>query len=150
MCDNLRIIKGNLLDFTIDKDCYIVQQCNATGNRSLGLSSVINKKFKNANIYSGKLAVKDRKLGTVIVRDNIINIIAQYNPGKPSKGDTREDRLKYFTECLNEIVRLNPKEIAMPYGIGCGLAGGIWEDYMKEIEGFASCYPDITIYLYQL
>ena len=40
--------------------------------------------------------------------------------------------------------------VALPDGIGCGLAGGTWTDYEKELEAFAVQHPGIRVVLYSL
>ena len=78
---NVFTVSGDLLNATEE---FIVQQVNATGNRNMGLASSIAKKFPLSNIYSGKHKVDSRIPGTIIIRDKIINIVGQINPGKPS------------------------------------------------------------------
>jgi NCAIR mutase (PurE)-related protein len=33
--------------------------------------------------------------------------------------------------------------VAIPYGIGCGLAGGVWSDYEKMLN---NCSTQVVIY----
>ena len=58
--------------------------------------------------------------------------------------DTQPNRLIYFQKALvslNDYLLTHNKlkicTIVFPYKIGCGLAGGIWDDYQKEIEKFS-------------
>ena len=37
------------------------------------------------------------------------------------------------------------ESIAFPYLIGCGLAGGEWNDYKAAIESFSSMVPHVRI-----
>lgn len=72
-------------------------------------------------------------------------MFAQYNPGKPkpSKGlddiidteDTSFNRSRWFTGCLDKIAKELPNvfTFAFPYNIGCGLEGGNWVLYKKNI-----------------
>jgi hypothetical protein len=39
--------------------------------------------------------------------------------------------------------------IAFPYKIGCGLAGGKWEDYESMIYKFAKENPNIKVKIYK-
>jgi len=147
---NYKVINCDLLEVEAD---YLAHQCNATGNRSLGLSSVIFKKWPSANVYSGKNKVMDRKIGTLIVRENIINMIAQIKPGKPNKThDSKEERKKAFEKCLEEIGKLEYGEfsVAFPFGIGCGLAGGNWKEYEQILKDFAQLYPNVIIIVCKL
>jgi hypothetical protein len=64
-----------------------------------------------------------------------------------------------FRECLKELVPLVCKKnsaenrdtyIAMPYKIGCGLAGGNWPDYLEALSAFVRCNKRFVIVLYSL
>ena len=83
----------------------------------------------------------------------IIHMFAQYCPGKPNAfskyyddnfKDTFKDRKKYFKKCL-DLIDKNPNitVVAMPYLIGCGLAGGSWSSYEKMLN---DCKTDIVLY----
>lgn len=89
----------------------------------------------------------------------IINMFAQFYPGNTknlyrwkkayinrfgeveikSKNDgdlneTIESRLNAFGACVEEIDDCEFDRVAIPCGIGCGLAGGNWDDYLKILE----------------
>ncbi len=145
----IEIIEG---DITEIKCQYIVHQCNATHNRNFGLSSSISKKFPYANLYCGKFAQKSREPGTNIVRgegdqQKIIALIAQVNQGKPDgKTETGLTREQLFFDCMQQLATIpDIKEIALPYGIGCGYAGGNWKNYHKIIEEFSAKNPNINV-----
>ena len=55
--------------------------------------------------------------------------------------DTQEEREQWFKECL-ETLGENKKyqNLAFPYKIGCGLAGGNWDHYLPMIEDFTVKY----------
>lgn len=85
----------------------------------------------------------------------IICLLAQWGPGKPGVwsqyypklyDDTKENREKWFQMCL-AVLDASPQidHVAMPYNIGCGLAGGDWETYKKMIDQMR-----IKVTLYQL
>jgi hypothetical protein len=86
---------------------------------------------------------------------NIVNMFAQYAPGKPGNvwqplidvdgkiavADQASDREKYFQECLDAMFDYfefteEKVKIAVPYKIGCGLAGGYWPRYEKMLRNF--------------
>ena len=61
----------------------------------------------------------------------------------PNYDDSYENRKLWFKNCL-EILDENPyNRVAMPYGIGCGLAGGKWSEYKKMLD---ECSTNIIIY----
>ena len=52
--------------------------------------------------------------------------------------DGSKARKRYFFQCLTHIAEIpDLKSIAFPYGIGCGLAGGSWIEYLALLEKFA-------------
>ena len=70
----------------------------------------------------------------------------QVFPGKPGRQeDTWEDRLSYFESCLDQLAEYAPSSVAMPYMIGCGLAGGDWDNYLELIGKFDDIVP-VTLY----
>jgi len=145
---SIEIITGDLLSATTD---YIAHQCNATHNRNLGLSSLISKRYPKANIYNGNFEVKHRTPGSIIVRDNVIAMIAQVSQGKPKAPESKSTREKLFQQCLEQISTMDSiKSVAFPYGIGCGLAGGDWNRYFSMIQSWSTQHPTIQIKIYKL
>jgi len=153
-------VKGDLLTYNQDQENRVIcHQCNCTTTRGFGLASAINKAFPYANIYSGKHKVDpiNRNPGTIIARKSsnttIINLLAQKYPSKPTIDDTKEVRLSYFKQCLENLgawCKDNVIELVyMPYGIGCGLAGGNWADYEACIKAFSQTH-NINVVLVQL
>jgi len=160
----LSIIDGNILD-AIEE--YILQQCCCTAIRPHGLSETIALVWKDANIYGLRKGIGNRNMaipedrpepGTIkiIGKRKIICAFAQVAMGKPGmydscgKSDTLEDRYNYFIECLNKVSKLNPISIALPYKIGCGLAGGNWDKYYNILNIWATNNPNIKIIIYKL
>lgn len=148
---------------------YIVHQCNCTVVKPHGLSATIAKTFPDACAYARRrqltptrnLAVlEDRpKPGTIAVFGErpVISLFGQFEMGRSGafdRGlgvpDSPADRIKYFKAGLIEIAKLNPKSLAFPYKIGCGLGGGDWPTYRKMLEDFAQQMPDTKITLYTL
>lgn len=145
-----------------DEPQVICQQCNCVTLISHGLSEQIASKFPWANVY-GRRKMKTRnttsepsKPGTIQVdRDNgksVIHLFAQVLPGKPGsyskyysnkEPDGPQDRIKYFKECLEQLDQLNLDQVAIPYKIGCGLAGGDWLVYEKMLR---DCKTNVVLY----
>lgn len=123
----MKIIKGSLLEAA---EQYIAHQCNCTSVGVAGLAYHIFHMYPKANVEP-----INREYGKISVHGKVINMYAQYNPGRAtnSKLDNPEVRQKAFMNCLREIYRLKPNSVAFPYGIGCGLAGGSWEDYLEML-----------------
>lgn len=143
-------VTGNLLD--IDAQ-YIAHQCNCRSTGSAGLAKQIFQKYPYSDIY--KKGRDHRRMGMIHIargEKNIINMFAQFYPGKSKEDgvDTKHERLKSFISCLQKILEIEDlKSVAFPYGIGCGLAGGDWNDYKKILEAFSekAFNKDIKVYL---
>lgn len=120
--------------------------------------------------------LEDRPIqGTIYVSGRIICMYAQYRHGQAQRNverivernvqrketctdpcnttisDTPSMRIVYFVKCLEQISHIeNITSVAIPYGIGCGLAGGHWETYEKYIRSWAAKHPTIKVVLYKL
>jgi len=145
--DYITVKDGNLLDATEE---YIAHQCNCVSTNAKGIAKQIFDVFPFANTYK-KRQYKNAVETIEILsngKTNIINMYAQYYPSIPQREislgksknnyDTKEQRIKWFTSCLNKIAEIpNINNIAMPYNIGCGCAGGDWNVYFGLIQKFA-------------
>ena len=93
--------------------------------------------------------------GTVTIFDgeddlpSIICLYGQFSPGKSGSNynyfkdypDGKKDRLRYFGEGLYALLEYFGEEcpfIAVPFMIGCGLAGGNWSSYLALLQNFHS------------
>jgi O-acetyl-ADP-ribose deacetylase (regulator of RNase III) len=156
----VRVVEGNLLDATED---YICHQCNCITNQSKYIAQQIFDKYPYSNTY--KLRTQDKKThsipGTIDIKGDgkkeryVINMYSQYYPSYAKyTNDSKALRLKWFQKCLSLIgeeknITTSPTSIAMPYKIGCGSAGGNWDDYLAALNEFATTY-DIAVTLYKL
>lgn len=145
----VKIVPGDLLEA---QELFIAQQCNCCTTRAHGLSDQIFSKFPYADVYAQRpsrsmanRAITPSKPGTVSVHvkkgyPTILNLMGQYGPGKPhyskrfySSDKYKDDataRLGYFSCCLRELESIvGDQEVAIPFSIGCGLAGGDWTKY---------------------
>lgn len=147
---------GDVLDA---QETYIAHQCNCVSRSSAGLAKSLFAKFPYAECYTSRK--KASIPGTIIITKNIINMFAQYYPGKAviTKKDSSENRLMWFRMCLKAIEKTlgdDDKQqqqhitIAIPERIGCGLAGGDVNDYHEALGEFArDNYPIIRVILYK-
>jgi O-acetyl-ADP-ribose deacetylase (regulator of RNase III) len=127
-------VAGDLLKADTE---YIAHQCNCITTYGKGLSASLFKRFPWADTYSNRRTPSVP--GTIDVFGNgqaqryVINMYSQYNPGKPKRpDDTSEQRQKWFYDCLTQISAISGiEEVAFPYFIGCGLAGGNRNDYYR-------------------
>jgi|SRR6185436_3945389 len=139
----IEVISGNILEC---KERYIAHQCNCLTQHSAGTAKNIFDKYPHANTYKSRS--EPSKLSSIEILgdgiDNrfIINMYAQYYPGKPKYPESKLDgtiaRQKYFYQCLLQISKIpNLESIAFPYKIGCNLGGGDWNYYYGVLNNFA-------------
>ena len=145
----MQVVSGDILES--DKD-FIAHQCNCVSKSGLGLAKSLFDKFPNANTYKNRQRASIP--GTIEffpIRDSkqfIVNMYAQFVPGK----NYNEPRLEWFQQSLNsfsDIVGKRQVSLALPYKIGCGLAGGDWNRYFNVIDTFSRKHPNIQITLYK-
>lgn len=142
---------------------YIAHQCNCLSQQSSGLAKILFEIFPWCDIYKDRVS-KDHPdfhpdcPGEISIHGNgqdqryVINMLAQFWPGKPKYPESTLDGYKarehYFKSCLQKITKIeNLKSIAFPVNIGCGLAGGNWIQYKSFIEHFAEAREDIKVFL---
>lgn len=138
----MKIINKDLLEFEGD---YIVHQCNCVSKGSAGIAKRIFDTFPEVNIYKNRIQPNipgtiSFSLKQIPKPYKIINLFAQYYPGKPNTtSDSEILRLQWFRQGLFEISKLKPRSIAFPNKIGCNLGGGNWQKVLTIIEKF-DCY----------
>ncbi len=96
----------------------------------------------------------DQTSNQVSADPRIICMFAQWVPGKSGAfnqyypgdyDDTPRNRQEWFLQCL-KVMDEDPginSPVAMPYTIGCGLAGGNWDVYQKMI---VECKTEVVLY----
>ncbi len=150
----VKVIEGG--DLLEAEEEYIAQQNNCCTKTAKGLAAIINKKYPWADVYSSR---KDNDVpGTIKIVESpdktkkVISMFGQFCPGKPGAynryypntySDTKICRKKYFQKCLDTIDSRGIKKVAMPYLIGCDMAGGKWGDYEEMLN---NCKFDIVLY----
>lgn len=132
----LRIESGNILD---DKYKVICHQVNTLGIMGAGLAKQIKEfipdvyyQYKSSfNTYKGQLNC-NYKLGDVQLvsyKDRIIyNIFGQDRISGPYPRTDYNALESGFIKIKFDLSQLGLYELAIPYGIGCGLAGGNWNE----------------------
>ena len=163
----MKIIEGDICEI---KEGYLLQQSNCVSLFPKGLAKTLENKFPGCCPYlKRKLlrynqATKDTRdiPGSIEIVDygdiKIVSMFAQYYPGKPQQTyefkDTYDERKKFFKICLNTLedyLKENKEyiKINIPYKIGCGLAGGIWKDYLSMIEDFEKRNKHLEINIFK-
>lgn len=144
----IKIVQGNLLDAT---ENVIAHQVNCQGVMGSGLAKQIRNKylevFEKYLNYINKhkfVALSSCQIISVGNDNYIANLFGQYNYGR----DRKYTDYKALEEALFSLkVKCKDanKSVAIPYNLGCGLAGGNWDIVYKIIEEVFSDY-DVTIY----
>lgn len=148
----IKIVQGDLLE----SDCNVIMhQCNCLNKMGAGIARQIKDKYPKAFEADYNYPVplgKDRLGGYSTIVDKgvlIVNLYAQIGYGRGTR-----TQYEYFQEALRNAlqkIREDDKEtkIGLPYGIGCGLAGGNWNIILGIITEAAEEF-NTTIYLYKI
>ena len=138
----LTVVHGSLLDSKLQ---ILGHQCNCRTSSARGLARDLFERYPYANIYKQKDRIPGTNKYSFGDGPIIVGMLAQDYPGR-SQG---EDRLRWFRECLSELKRFMKEHsldtVGFPHGIGCGLAGGRWEDYLALLTEFAKNY-NVVLY----
>ncbi|MDM5298201.1 macro domain-containing protein [Bacillus pumilus] len=154
----IRIVEGDILNTTKNIVCH---QVNCKGVMGAGLAKQIKSKYPNVYKEYKRLCenqnIENKLLGATQFVDvsgnkTIANLFAQYSYGVKTR-QTDYEAMKLCLNSLNSIIKTDYSKykgcsIAMPYGIGCGLAGGDWNIVKQMIDDIlADC--DVTIYKFK-
>jgi O-acetyl-ADP-ribose deacetylase (regulator of RNase III) len=132
--------QGNLLDVPRG---IIVHGCNALGLMGAGVARVVRQKYPRAyEVYRKQYETKGLNLGDIIpvvVREEptapilfIVNAITQQDVGT----DRIQVDYESISTCFEKVAKIARDfklEVHFPL-IGCGLAGGSWEEVAPRIE----------------
>ena len=137
----LKYEKGNIVTGNWIIFCH---QVNCKGVMGAGLAKQIKDKYPE--VYKEYLRVENPTLGIILpvfTHDGraCINMFAQDGYGR----DKRYTDYDAFKKCLDAIESFlkshhvhEDVQIAFPYGIGCGLAGGDWKIVLCMLNEFAN------------
>lgn len=156
----VNFLKGDILTLK-SPDNIIVHQVNCQGVMGAGLAKQIRANYPVVyQTYKDEIdrrkQARDRfssvdgygMLGRIQVvhtdGPTIINLFAQNYYGR----DKQYTDYTAFKSCLKTVNTLfKGKTISIPWGIGCGLAGGDWDKILSLIKG---CLQDCTVNIYKL
>ena len=145
----MRIVKGDILNST---EPVVLHQVNCKGVMGAGLAKKIRDKYPK--VYKSYKEVCNKNTDTFLLgkiqivnvgnEKFIINLFAQLNYGK---GERFTD-YNSLRSCLFLVKKYTPRNsIAIPWGLGCGLAGGDWVKVVEIIEEvFEGSNIEIVIY----
>lgn len=146
----IQIVEGDILS---SNEHIVAQQVNCRGVMGAGLAKQIRNKYPivydEYNNLCNRFSNKNNLLGQVqfikVDRNQIVaNIFGQLDFGR-GKVYTDYDALRKGLLEIKEQASVLDYSVAIPYGIGCGLAGGNWEFVYKMIDEVFADY-EVTIY----
>lgn len=151
----IHIVRGNLLN----SDCtVIIHQANCFAKMGAGIAKQIRDKYPESYVADKDFGIpvgSKKRLGLYSAAKAksgqlIFNMYSQYHYGRGTRTD-----YKAFEKALRMIIieathsQLSKVKIGLPYGIGCGLAGGDWS-IVQNIINKISEEKNWPIYLYKL
>lgn len=148
----IKVVEGNILDA---KEDIIGHQVNCMGVMGSGLAKQIKDKYKN--VYKRyKEHCKERDYdGFHLLGHNLLveidggryvsNLFGQRGYGKDKK-QTDYVSLRLALIRLEKTARKNGLTVSLPYGLGCGLAGGDWDTVYEII---ADIFEETGVVLYK-
>lgn len=151
---SVQIIRGDLLEADVDIICH---QVNCQGVMGAGVAKQIADKWPNVKKeyvkFCNSKKLKQNLLGEVqLVAANggsqqegdplILNIFGQFYYGHDDVYTDYSALTKAFRK-MNQLCK--GKTLAFPYGFGCGLAGGDWQDVEPML---VRLLPDCNVKIY--
>lgn len=148
----IKIVQGDILQS--DKD-ITGHQVNCLGIMGAGLAKQIKDKYPDTFIEYKKICDNNKEnktelMGRVYMAHNsdgkiIANIFSQLDVGRNER-KTDYKKLKVGLKKVCKYAKENNHSVALPYKIGCGLAGGNWNIVYKIID---SVFDDYEVTLYE-
>lgn len=144
--------RGNILDCSED---IIVHQTNCLGIMGGGLALQIRNKYPEVynkyHLHCSIIKDKSSLLGTTLFLSTndgkiIANCFGQLGINK-NICQTNYNALQSSLQAVKDYSIQANKSIAIPYKIGCGLAGGDWSIVEQILDDI---FQDCKCYLYQL
>ena len=145
----MEIINGDIFNCTED---IIVHQTNCLGVMGSGLAKQVKKKFPD--VFKGyyhycKTHKAEDILGTALICEDkkyIANVFGQCNYGT-DKQYTEYDALRKGLKEVRDFAKERNLSVAIPYKIGCGLAGGDWNTVFEMITDI---FADVEVNIYRI
>jgi O-acetyl-ADP-ribose deacetylase (regulator of RNase III) len=149
---NIHYINGDATQPRGDGKKIICHICNDKGRWGAGFVLALSKRWSEPEETYRDENVQDLHLGNVqiveVAPDILVaNMIAQHDtmPGPSGQPPIRYGALRVALATVNDLAYRIGATLHMPR-IGCGLAGGKWEDVEKIIKEVQS----VNVYVYDL
>lgn len=153
---HIKIVEGNILDC---KEKYIVDCRNCQGKMQSGVAGAIANRYPEIKEdyieFCNKNGKPNKKylLGQVHIKKSLDNkkvfygIFGQYEYGYDRKCYVDYQAIQTGLEFITIIAK---GDIAIPYGIGCGRAGGDWNKMIRILENINRKFKyNIVLYKYK-
>lgn len=147
----ITIVKGDILEAS---ENIIGHQVNCQGVMGAGLAKqirnkypIVYKRYKDeCDSVHPMILLGRTQFVPIGERKVVANLYGQLNYGR-KEGIRYTDYLGLYNalKSLRESAEASDITIALPYGIGCGLAGGEWDKVYKMIEAVFEGYH-VTLY----
>lgn len=147
----IKEVKGDLLQAT---ENIIGHQVNCQGVMGAGLALKIRSKhpivferYKQlVNKYNNNKEILLGNTQIIKINENkyVANLFGQFNYGRNQR-HTNYNSLYQALETLKKKAKKHNLTVALPYGLGCGLAGGDWNIVWVLINKAFEDY-EVTIY----
>lgn len=164
---SINIVNGNIFDTHCNIICH---QVNCQGIMGHGIAKQVKEKYKgvfneykrycdahadNREAMLGEALIVDIDYGAAVLdwlvnkeRKYIANIFGQLTYGTGLR--TNYKALVLGLEVVANFAKEHNLSVAIPYKIGCGLAGGDWNKVNILIEGiFAGTGIEVLMYRYE-
>ena len=152
MINIIKIVDGDILQAS---ENILAHQVNCMGVMGGGIAKQIKDKYPSVFDQYSKFFINNKftalgKCQIVKAEDDkyIANLFGQYKFGR-DKQYTDYKALEEALFSLKVSAKDHNKSIAIPYNVGCGLAGGSWDIVYKIIEDVFSDY-DVTLYRWEV
>lgn len=139
---NIKFVNGDILTFPErDGDTIICQQVNCRGMMGAGLAKQIRDKwpivFNEYKKICGTDKLGDSQTVQVAPQLYVVNLFGQLNYGR----DKRQTNYAALAAAIFGAMKEHPNAtFRIPYGLGCGLAGGNWVTVLNLIEEAANAW----------
>ena len=142
----IKIINGDILNCTED---IIVHQVNVAGVMGGGIALQLAKKYEKleetyaefCELYNNNYNKLKGKVFKVMLKGKFIMNMFSQEPDFNTDYDAAEIGLNE----IKEYAKSYNLSIAIPYGIGCGIANGNWNTILEIIDRAFKDY-EVTIY----
>lgn len=143
---SVNFVDGNIFSrLSTNKTTYICQQVNCKGVMGAGLAKQIRDKwpvvFDEYKKICGADRLGDSQTVQVAPQLYVVNLFGQNGYGRGERQTNYAALAAALFSFFRDCARKNPDvTIRLPYGLGCGLAGGDWDTVLDIISDAAKAW----------